>query len=150
MAKNFFKKESATASLMNVAIGGASNVAIDTVISSMQDEAKEASKTLEDREKTQRYINIGKIIGGILIGSMSSNKVIKAVGDGVATVGVSNLVASFMGDTAAAGNSNGTAGLPDMMGAVSMRPAHTAYVERAKTRAKRTAVSGKPNDVILD
>lgn len=149
MAKNFFKKESATASLMNVAIGGASNVAIDTVISSMQDEAKEAAKTAEDREKTQRYINIGKIVGGILIGSMSSNKVIKAVGDGVATVGVSNLVASFMGDTVA-GSSNGTAGLPDMMGAVSMRPAHTAYVERAKTRAKRTAVSGKPNDVILD
>lgn len=90
MAKNPFKKQSIVDTVVNVGIGGASNVAIDYVVSQV-----EAIQSLGDTT-----INAAKIALGAVAGSMVSNKMLRAACDGIATVGVSNLVKGLMdGDT---------------------------------------------------
>lgn len=86
MAKNPFKKQSIIDTVINVGVGGAANVAIDYVVSQV-----DAIKQLGDTT-----INAGKIVLGAVIGSMVKDKTLRAACDGVATVGVSNLVAGLM------------------------------------------------------
>lgn len=85
MAK-LFKKKSIVDSLINVGVGGAANVAIDYAWNALGESVASLSE----------YKNIIKVAGGALVGSMVSSKVARAAADGVATVGVSNLIAGLM------------------------------------------------------
>ena len=87
--KNPFKKSSAIDTLTNVGVGGAANVAIDYAVSQV-----EMLATADPM-----YVNIGKIAVGALGGSMVKNKYARAAMDGIATVGVSNLISSLLNDT---------------------------------------------------
>lgn len=117
MAKNPFKKQSIVDTVINVGIGGAANVAIDYVVNSV-----DAIKSLGDTT-----VNAAKIAIGAIAGSMVSNKMLRAACDGIATVGVSNLVAGLMEDKVQA-----PAGLPyGTIGRV--RPGNAAY-RRARVR----------------
>ena len=117
MAKNPFKKQSIMDTVVNVGIGGAANVAIDYVVSQV-----EAIQSLCDTT-----INAAKIALGAVVGSMVSNKMLRAACDGVATVGVSNLVSGLLIDGApASGMPYGTIGLPkDTVGRII--PGNRAY-----------------------
>lgn len=86
--KNPFKKSSIIDTAINVGVGGAANVAMDYVFSRV-----DALASLEPTTK-----NIVKIVAGAVGGSMVSNKYVRAAADGVATVGVSNLIASYIGE----------------------------------------------------
>lgn len=88
MAKNPFKKQSIIDTVVNVGIGGAANVAIDAVVGQF-----EAIQSLGDTT-----INALKIAAGAIVGSMVTDKFARAAADGVATVGVSNLIAGLMAD----------------------------------------------------
>lgn len=99
MAKNPFKKQSIVDTVVNVGIGGAANVAIDYVVSQV-----EAIQSLGDTA-----INAAKIALGAVAGSMVSNKMLRAACDGIATVGVSNLVKGLMDGTT---STETTSGLP--------------------------------------
>lgn len=122
--KNPFKKESIMDTIVNVGIGGAANVAIDYVVGQV-----DAIQSLGDTT-----INALKIAGGAIVGSMVSNKMARAAADGVATVGVSNLIAGLMAETsgneASSGLPFGTIGRPVRLG------------NRAYRRAKRPGVAG--------
>lgn len=131
MAKNPFKKSSIIDTVVNVGIGGAANVAIDYVVSQV-----DAIQSLGDTT-----INAGKIALGALVGSMVSNKMLRAAADGVATVGVSNLIAGLMSESEAqpaSGLPYGTVGLP--YGTINGRrrrvvPGNGAYRRAAKVGA---------------
>lgn len=103
--------------VVNVGIGGAANVAIDYVVSQV-----DAVKSLGDTT-----INAAKVALGAVVGSMVSNKMLRAACDGVATVGVSNLVSGLLADaTPASGMPYGTIGLPnDTVGRII--PGNRAY-----------------------
>ena len=107
MAKNPFKKQSLTDTLVNVGIGGAANVALDYVL----DMVDPAGTMLSGTTK-----NIVKIVGGALVGGMAANKMLRAATDGIAVVGVSNLISELMDETtetpepAPAGLAHGTIG----------------------------------------
>ena len=112
MAKNPFKKSSIIDTVVNVGIGGAANVAIDYVVNQV-----EAIQSLGDTT-----INALKIAAGAVVGSMVTDKFARAAADGVATVGVSNLIAGLMTDSTPAPAS----GLPyGTIGRV--RPGNRAY-----------------------
>ena len=133
MAKNPFKKQSIMDTVVNVGIGGAANVAIDYVVSQV-----EAIQSLGDTT-----INAAKIALGAVVGSMVSNKMLRAACDGVATVGVSNLVSGLLADSATptSGMPYGTIGLPkDTVGRVI--PGNRAY------RRAHRKVSGVANCVM--
>lgn len=130
MAKNPFKKSSIIDTVVNVGIGGAANVAIDYVVSQV-----EAIQSLGDTT-----INAGKIALGALVGSMVSNKMLRAAADGVATVGVSNLIAGLMSEPETKPQSGlpyGTVGLPygTINGRRRVVPGNGAYRRAAKVGA---------------
>lgn len=116
MAKNPFKKQSIIDTVINVGVGGAANVAIDSVV-----EQLDFIKNLGDTT-----INAGKIALGAVLGSMVDNKYLRAACDGVATVGVSNLMAGLMGEPTKApqGLPYGTIGRARMLGNRVYRRAH--------------------------
>lgn len=129
MAKNPFKKKGITDTLINVGIGGAANVAMDYVVSSVESLSSLGPKT----------INAIKIGVGVLGGTMTTNKMVRAAVDGIATVGVSNLVASLMDGTT---STSGTAGIPNgTIGA--FRLGNRNFVRRGNRR-----VSGLNADVM--
>ena len=97
MAKNPFKKQSIIDTVVNVGIGGAANVAIDYVVSQV-----DAIQSLGDTT-----INAAKVALGAVAGSMVSNKMLRAACDGIATVGVSNLVKGLMDGTTSTESTNG-------------------------------------------
>lgn len=105
-----FKKQSIIDSLTNVGIGGAANVAIDWAWSAAGvDSMLPATETISGAQLKNGI----KILGGALIGSMVKNKYGRAAADGVATVGVSNLIADLMSTTTDGGNGGeGSNGLP--------------------------------------
>lgn len=84
--------------VVNVGVGGAANVAIDYVVSQV-----DAIQQLGDTT-----INAAKIALGAFAGSMVSNKFLRAACDGIATVGVSNLVKGLMESAP----NEGASGLP--------------------------------------
>lgn len=132
--KNPFKKSSIADTLINVGIGGGANVAMDYIFDSVEALASIAS-----------YKNIIKIGVGALAGSMVTNKWARAAADGVATVGVSNLIQEYMdgsdesgdksGDDSASttdGLPNGTIGRPMYLGQKNfknMRVAGASFME---------------------
>lgn len=92
---------------MNVGIGGAANVALDYVMDQV-----DAVATMDETTK-----NVVKIVGGALIGGMISNKYGRAAADGIAVVGVSNLISNLMDQSSESSSSNSnsseeTSGLP--------------------------------------
>lgn len=103
MAK-LFKKASITDTLINVGVGGAANVAVDYVFnmvagtSKVSGEGDSTSTTAEEPMFSDTTKNIIKVVGGAVVGSMISNKLARAAADGVATVGVSNLISGLMED----------------------------------------------------
>lgn len=99
MAK-LFQKQNVLTTLMNVGIGGAANVAMDAVVANV-----EALNTIDPK-----YIKIGKIALGVLGGSLTSNKVLRAATDGIATVGASEIVSELI--NAEAAPAPAPAGLP--------------------------------------
>ena len=98
--KNPFNKNGITQTVVNTLIGGAGNVAADYVIANVEQLA-----TVDPM-----YINGGKILAGALIGSMSRNKYVHALADGMAVVGASALVSSLLAGQAASGLPRGTVG----------------------------------------
>ena len=88
MAKNPFKKKSLIDTLTNVGVGGAANVAIDYVW-----------EQVDALAAYDQYKHIAKIVAGAVVGGMVSNKYARAAADGVATVGVSNLIQGLIDKT---------------------------------------------------
>lgn len=135
MAKNPFKKQSIMDTVVNVGIGGAANVAIDAVVNQF-----DAIKGLGDTT-----VNAAKIALGAVLGSMVSNQYLRAACDGVATVGVANLIAGLMedGSTPAPAPGEGTSGLP--YGTISGRCLGNRAYRRAHkvSGCDATAVMGK-------
>lgn len=78
--KNPFKKSSITDTLMNVGLGGAANVGFDYLYKLTGLDLGETTK------------NAIKIAVGAIGGSMVSSKPLRAAADGIAVVGVSNLI----------------------------------------------------------
>jgi len=136
MAKNPFKKQSIMDTVVNVGIGGAANVAIDAVVNQF-----DAIKGLGDTT-----VNAAKIALGAVLGSMVSNQYLRAACDGVATVGVANLIAGLMEDGSASKDtpgSEGTGSLP--YGTISGRRLGNRAYRRAHkvSGCDATAVMGK-------
>ena len=104
--KNPFKKSSAVNTLINVGIGGAANVAVDYAWGQV-----ETLASLGDTTK-----NAIKIAAGAIGGSMVKNQYAAAALHGIATVGVSNLIASYLpgadSEDGGAASAATTAGLP--------------------------------------
>lgn len=99
--KNPFRKQGIIDTLVNVGIGGAANVAMDYAVAKI-----DALSSLD-----QTTINAVKIAVGALGGSMTKNKYLRAAVDGIATVGVSNLVAGYINQSEpASGLPEGTIG----------------------------------------
>ena len=100
--KKLFKKDSIIATAVNVGIGGVANVGIDY-----------AWEQIEALQQYDEYKNIGKIVLGAVVGSMASGKYarfIRAAADGVAVVGVSDLVQGYIDKTP--NITTGNSGLP--------------------------------------
>lgn len=85
MAK-LFQKANILTTLMNVGIGGAANVAMDTIAAKV-----DFLNTLDPK-----WLKGIKIAVGVLGGSLTSNKVLRAATDGIATVGASELVSDLV------------------------------------------------------
>lgn len=128
--KNPFKKQSIMDTLVNVGIGGAANVAIDAAVTSYN---KTAGTPIDET-----YVHVGKIVLGVVGGSMVDNRYLRAAMDGVSTVGVSNLIASFMQEEtpeppAASGF------MAASVGASRMRTGKPMYAAKAKKSVSGTA-----------
>lgn len=85
--KNPFKKASITDTVINVGIGGAGNVAFDYI----WDMLGESVSTVTETTK-----NVIKLVGGAVVGSMVSNKYLRAMADGFGVVGASELVSDLI------------------------------------------------------
>ena len=99
--KNPFKKSSIMDTVVNVGVGGAANVAVDYAWGKVDFLAGLGATTK----------NAIKIAGGAILGSMVKNKYVRAAADGIAVVGVSNLIASYL--PGAETSVEPGAGLPD-------------------------------------
>lgn len=125
MAKKLFKKSSIMDTAINVGTGGAANALVDLAVESI-------APTTDPM-----YVNVGKFVGGVVLGSMAgNNKMLRAATDGIATVGVANLVKDLISDmgTPTSGFKN------EVIGKV--RPGHRRLARRV------TAKVGNANPVI--
>lgn len=139
MAKNPFKKKSLTDTLINVGIGGAANVLYDQVLGGVMDEA------LTSVDDPDMIKNIIKIAGGAVVGGMVSSQYARAAADGIAVVGVSNLVDGLMNSSktaSSAATTETTAGLP--YGTVGR------VVNLGNRKYKRRSVNGLGNVMGMD
>ena len=84
--KNPFKKTAIVDTVINVGIGGAANVAMNYAFGKI-----DALASLGDT--TKQAI---KIAVGALAGTMTNNKYLRAAADGIATVGASELISSYL------------------------------------------------------
>ena len=132
MAKNPFKKSSIIDTAINVGTGGAANVIVDMAIESALPNTDEM------------YINAGKFIGGVVLGSMAGkSQMLRAAADGIATVGVSNLVKTLVSDGFGGSSDEGAAGFKNTaMGRV--RPGHARLARRIQKRG----VGNTPNPIM--
>ena len=99
--KNPFKKQSIMTTVVNVGVGGAANVGFNYLYDQIGLGWGETAK------------NAIKIAGGAILGSMVKNQYLRAAADGIAVVGVSDLVASYVGGTTT--TTSTPAGLPNGM-----------------------------------
>lgn len=129
MAKNPFKKNSIIDTAINVGTGGAANVIVDMAIESVLPNTDEM------------YINVGKFIGGVVLGSMAGkSQMLRAAADGIATVGVSNLVKTLVSSS----SDEGAAGFKNTaMGRI--RPGHARLSRRIK---RRGSMGNTPNPIM--
>ena len=100
--KNPFKKQSIVDTLIAVGVGGAANVAMDYAFAQV-----DALASLGDTTK-----NAIKIAAGALGGAMAKNKYVRAATDGIATVGVSNLIDSYINASASPEAATAPSGAP--------------------------------------
>lgn len=139
--KNPFKKQSAIDCAINVGIGGASNVAIDYVVDMVNEEMEAPIDDL--------YVNIGKFAIGAIGSSMVTNKYLKSAMDGIAVVGVSNLVKGLMEDTGTPDSGEGatpTTGVPYGTVGRIVRTPNILYAKKMRKGAENK-VSGIANMV---
>lgn len=121
MAKNPFKKDSIIDTAINVGTGGAANALIDVAVNSVLPNAD------------QMYVNIGKFVGGVVLGSMAGkNQMLRAATDGIATVGVANLVSDLVAGGFGSSDESTSGFKNDVMGRV--RPRHTKFARRIKAK----------------
>lgn len=113
--KNPFKKSSIMATVVNVGVGGAANVAVDYAVSQM------------GAAIDPMYVRIGKVVAGAVAGAMVTNPYLRAAADGIATVGASELISGYIAHAAAP-----SSGLPS----------GTIGRLRAGNRAYRRAIRG--------
>lgn len=120
--KNPFKKSAILDTVVNVGIGGAANVAMDYAFAKIDYLAG-----LGDTTKKAVKIAVGAIGG-----AMTNNKYLRAGLDGIATVGASELISSYI-DTPATteGLPEGTIGRVRRMGQRGFRRAKVAGVQGA-------------------
>lgn len=116
MGKKLFKKSGFIDTAINVGTGGAANALVDVALESVAPQTD------------PMYVNIGKFIGGVVLGSMvGKNQMLRAAADGVATVGVANLVKDLVSEM----GTETTAGFKrDVIGKV--RPGHSRLARRVK------------------
>ena len=88
MAKNPFKKKALTDTLINVGIGGGANVVFDAIWDAIGVEGMLPASVSEHSSLIKNSI---KIFGGAVAGGMITGRW-RAAADGIATVGVSNLI----------------------------------------------------------
>lgn len=98
--KNPFKKSSIKDTVVAVGVGGAANVGFDYLYNLTGLSLGETTK------------NAIKIAGGAILGSMVSSKIARAAADGIAVVGVSDLIASYVGGSTSTATAV-TTGLPE-------------------------------------
>ena len=98
--KNPFKKSSIKDTVVAVGVGGAANVGFDYLYNLTGLSLGETTK------------NAIKIAGGAIMGSMVSSKIARAAADGIAVVGVSDMIASYMGGSTPTATAV-TTGLPE-------------------------------------
>lgn len=127
MAKNPFKKSSILDTAINVGTGGAANAIVDVAVEYVLPNTSDL------------YINAGKFVGGVVLGSMAGkNQMMRAAADGVATVGVANLIKTLVTD-GFGGTDEKTSGFKrDVIGR--MRAGHS----RLARRVKRNKVGNTP------
>lgn len=89
--KNPFKKSSIVDTLINVGVGGAANAAMDYAVANVDMLSGLDAQT----------VNLIKIGVGAFGGSMVSGKYARAGFDGLATVGASDLIKSYIGGESA-------------------------------------------------
>lgn len=131
MKKNPFKKQGIVDTLTNVGIGGAANVAMDYLVSSV-----DALATMD-----ATTINAIKIGVGVLGGSMTTNKMIRAAVDGIAVVGVSNLVQGLMdGTNGKDGDDKGTGAIP--YGTIGLPGGTIGRLKLGNRYARKTDIAG--------
>lgn len=132
--KNPFKKGSLTDTLVNVGIGGASNVAIDYVFDMLPAEIN-----------TSTTKNLIKVVGGAVVGGMINNKFARAAADGIAVVGVSNLISELAFGGSSSEDTKSPAGLPaGTIGA--LRPRVRLGNNYFKTRSRRISGTESAGD----
>ena len=108
--KNPFKKSAIVDTLMNVGVGGAANAVFDAGAALISQYA-----SLEDTTKNAVKIALGAIAGTMISGNKTWHKVGRAAADGIATVGVSELIKPYAEQLASkvTGDDAATAGLPE-------------------------------------
>ena len=126
MAKNPFKKDSIIDTAINVCTGGAANALVDMAVNYIFTDPEKAPSAMT--------VNIGKFVGGVVLGSMAGkNQMLRAAVDGIATVGVSNLVSDLVANGFDSESGEGTSGFKrDVMGRV--RAGHSRLARRIKKR----------------
>lgn len=87
--KNVFKKNNVVDTAINVGIGAVANIAVDYAVSAID----------TNNEWDSMYVNGGKFLVGVVGSTMIGEKMVKAALDGVAVVGLSNLVNDLMNST---------------------------------------------------
>lgn len=126
--KNPFKKQSIIDTAINVGVGGAASVAMDYVFGMIPTETLDLSATVK---------NAIKIGVGVLGGTMLKNKVARAAVDGIAVVGVSELVSDLINGTAK--EQTPSSGVSTMIGRV--RPGSRYYRRGGKVSGVNEALS---------
>lgn len=105
--KNPFKKSGIIDTIVNVGIGGAANVAMDYVLSSVP----ALSDAMDEQTKNLVKVAVSAFGGSMVSGS--SAKYIRPALDGIGVVGASKLIESYMPTGEGGGNDpKGTEGLP--------------------------------------
>ena len=83
--KNPFKKLNLVDTAVNLVVGGGANVAMDY-----------AFANISALDSVKEYKNVIKIAAGAVAGAVISNKYARMAADGIATVGMSNLIAEYI------------------------------------------------------
>lgn len=97
--KKIMKKENVVDTAIALALGGGANVAFDYISN---------VTGLDETVGDDRIMNAIKLVGGAIGSAMVSNRIAKDALNGVAVVGASNLIKSFMGTSSSEnGNGNG-------------------------------------------